>query len=154
MAGGSRGRFPLGTARGSRRPPRAWPGDKSDCHFRKKQLLNVIVNWYKVVELYCEVTIGYNPSIYRDLQKTAGSTCNFWVNPVNFTFELCHARQAQPSSRNRDTTAPLRHALRFACGRGGLFLFCSVVSLYPLCLHHATLHTRIRQSEMLRQQDS
>jgi hypothetical protein len=27
----------------------------------EKQLLNIIGNWYKVVELYRKLTIGYNP---------------------------------------------------------------------------------------------
>jgi hypothetical protein len=39
------------------------PRDKSDCHFRK-QRLNMRGTWYKVVELHCEVTIGYNPILF------------------------------------------------------------------------------------------
>ena len=35
--------------------------DQSDCHFRKAGTEYGRKTWYKVVELYCEVTIGYHP---------------------------------------------------------------------------------------------
>jgi hypothetical protein len=40
--------------------------DKANCHCRKTATEYDQKTWYKVVELYCEVPIGYNPTIASD----------------------------------------------------------------------------------------